>query len=143
MPRPDNAIFALSRALTRLANYETPVQLIPSTRRFFATLANTSPPPLSRYFRDLLGNDSAAAIRADREISKNPLLHAILRNTIAPVMMNAGFRGNVIPGYADATINVRIIPGTDPNQVVRDFERIIDDRAVTVRLSTPSAGPSS
>ncbi len=27
--------------------------------------------------------------------------------------MNAGFRSNVIPGSAQATINVRIIPGTD------------------------------
>ena len=142
MPRPDNAIFALSKALARLANYETPVQLTASTRRFFTTLANTSTPPMSRYFRDLLGTDTAAAVRADREISKDPLLHAIMRNTIAPVMLNAGFRGNVIPGSADATINVRIIPGTDPNQIVRDFERIIGDPAVTVRLATPSAGPS-
>lgn len=142
MPRPDNAIFALSKALSRLANYETPVQLTPGTRRFFTTLANTSTPPLSRYFHDLLGTDTAAAIRADREISKDPLLHAIMRNTIAPVMLNAGFRSNVIPGSADATVNVRIIPGTDPNQIVRDFERIIDDPAVTVTLSTPSAGPS-
>jgi acetylornithine deacetylase/succinyl-diaminopimelate desuccinylase-like protein len=39
-------------------------------------------------------------------------------------------------------VNVRIIPGTDPNQIVRDFERIIDDPAVAVTLSTPSAGPS-
>jgi acetylornithine deacetylase/succinyl-diaminopimelate desuccinylase-like protein len=142
MPRPDSAIFALAKALSRLANYETPVQLTPSTRRFFTTLANTSTPPMSRYFHDLLGTDTAAAIRADREISKDPLLHAILRNTIAPVMLNAGFRSNVIPGSADATVNVRIIPGTDPNQIVRDFERIIDDPSVTVRLSTPSAGPS-
>ena len=142
MPRSDNAIFALSRALSRLGNYETPVQLTPSTRRFFTTLANTSQPPMSKYFRDLLGSDVAAAIRADREISQDPLLHAIMRNTIAPVMLTAGFRGNVIPGSADATVNVRIIPGTDPNQVVRDFERVIDDPAVSVRLSTPSAGPS-
>jgi acetylornithine deacetylase/succinyl-diaminopimelate desuccinylase-like protein len=48
----------------------------------------------------------------------------------------------VIPGSADATVNVRIIPGTDPNQIVTDFERIIDDSAVSVRLSTPSSGPS-
>jgi acetylornithine deacetylase/succinyl-diaminopimelate desuccinylase-like protein len=142
MPRPDNAIFALSKALGRLANYETPVQLTPSTRRFFTTLANTSAPPMSQYFRDLVGTDMAAQIRADREIGKDPLLHAIMRNTIAPVMVNAGFRGNVIPGSADATVNVRLIPGTDPNQIVRDFERVIDDPAVRVRLSTPSAGPS-
>jgi len=142
MPRPDNAIFALSKALGRLANYETPVQLTPSTRRFFTTLAKTSAPPMSQYFRDLIGTDMAAQIRADREIGKDPLLHAIMRNTIAPVMLNAGFRGNVIPGSADATVNVRLIPGTDPNQIVRDFERVIDDPAVSVRLSTPSAGPS-
>jgi acetylornithine deacetylase/succinyl-diaminopimelate desuccinylase-like protein len=142
MPRPDNAIFALSRALSRLANYETPVQLTPSTRRFFTTLANTSAPPMSQYFRDLVGTDTAAQIRADREIGKDPLLHAIMRNTIAPVMLNAGFRRNVIPGSADATVNVRLIPGSDPNQIVRDFERVIDDPAVSVSLSTPSAGPS-
>jgi acetylornithine deacetylase/succinyl-diaminopimelate desuccinylase-like protein len=142
MPRPDNPITAISKAIAKLADYEMPIQLTPSTRRFFATLAKTSPPPMSLYFRDLIGTDAAAAARADREISRDPLLHAIMRNTIAPVMLNAGFRNNVIPGSADATINVRIIPGTDPNQIVRDFERVIGDSAVSVRLSTPSTGPS-
>ena len=40
----------------------------------------------------------------------------MMRNTFAPVMMNAGFRSNVIPGSAEATINVRLIPGTDPER---------------------------
>lgn len=142
MPLPDNAIARLSKAIVKLADYETPVQLTASTRQFFATLARTSPPPLAASFRDLLGSDVAAAARADREISKDPLLHAIMRTTLAPVMLNAGFRNNVIPGSADATINVRIIPGTDPNQIVRDFEQVIGDPTVNVRLSTPSAGPS-
>lgn len=31
----------------------------------------------------------------------------MVRNSIAPVLMNAGFRSNVIPGSAEATINVR------------------------------------
>src|SRR5216684_28476 len=70
MPRSGSAIFALSKAMARLANYETQVQLIPITRRFFTTLANTSTPPMSRYFRDLVGSDPAAVVRADREISK-------------------------------------------------------------------------
>jgi acetylornithine deacetylase/succinyl-diaminopimelate desuccinylase-like protein len=142
MPMPDSAIFALSKAMARLANYETQIQLTPSTRKFFATLGKTSTPPLSRYFADLLGTDPAAIVRADRMISRDPLLHAIMRNTLAPVLMNAGFRSNVIPSSADATINVRIIPGTDPNDIVRDFQRVIDDPNVSVRLSAPSAGPS-
>jgi acetylornithine deacetylase/succinyl-diaminopimelate desuccinylase-like protein len=90
----------------------------------------------------LLGSDPAAAARADREISRAPLLHAMMRTTIAPVMVDAGFRSNVIPGSASATINVRIVPGTDPNQIVADFRRVIDEANVEVTLARPSAGPS-
>jgi acetylornithine deacetylase/succinyl-diaminopimelate desuccinylase-like protein len=143
MPRPDSAIFTLSKAMTRLADYETPVQLTASTRQFFSTLARTSTPPLADHFRDLVEGEAAAVARADREISKDPLLHAIMRNTIAPVLMNAGFRTNVIPGTAEATINVRTIPGTDPNGIVRDLSRVVNDPNVTVRLANPAVTAST
>jgi acetylornithine deacetylase/succinyl-diaminopimelate desuccinylase-like protein len=143
MPRPDNAIFALSRAMAKVAAYETDVALIPSTRRFFLTLAKTSAPPMSGYFSDVLSDDPERVRRADREISKDPLLHALLRTTLAPVLMNAGFRGNVIPGSAEATINARLIPGTDPAEVVRTLQRVIGDPAVEVRLSNPNARAAS
>jgi acetylornithine deacetylase/succinyl-diaminopimelate desuccinylase-like protein len=136
MPRPDNAIFSLARALAKISAYETPVTFTPGTRRFFQTLAETSKPPLSGYFTDLLGTDSVRMKRADAEISKDPLLHALLRNTLAPVLMNAGFRGNVIPGSAEATINARTIPGTKPEDIVREIERVIGDSAVSVRATT-------
>jgi acetylornithine deacetylase/succinyl-diaminopimelate desuccinylase-like protein len=143
MPRPDNAIFALSRALAALSSYEFPIQLTPATRQFLEVLARTSPQPLRGYYETLLTSTDAAAIAAaDREISKDPLMHAIIRNTVAPVIINGGFRSNVIPGSADATLNVRIIPGTDPNEVVRTFQGLIKDPAVTVRLANPSTGPS-
>ena len=143
MPRPDNAIFALSRALARLSSYEAPIQLTAATRQFLGVLSRTSPQPLAGYYQTLLTSTDAAAIAAaDREISKDPLMHAIIRNTVAPVIVNGGFRSNVIPGSADATVNVRLIPGTDPNEIVKIFQRLIDDPAVTVRLANPSAGPS-
>jgi len=140
MPRPDNAIFTLSRAMAKVADYETPVTLIPSTRQFFSTLARTSRPPMSGYFRDLLSDDSARIRRADREISKDPLLHAFMHNTVAPVMMNAGFRSNVIPGSAEATINARMIPGSDVTQLARELERVIADPRVQVRAGGGRGG---
>ena len=116
-----NAIFTLSRAMAKLADYDTKVQLTPSTKQFFLTLAKTSTSPTSDYFRTIAtSTDTAAIARADREVSKDPLIHSLLRNTIAPVLMNAGFRGNVIPGSAEATINVRTIPGTNPDDLVRE-----------------------
>ena len=106
-------------------------------------LAKTSPAPLAGYYQTLLaGTDPKAIAEADREISKDPLMHAIIRNTLAPVMIGGGFRSNVIPGSAEATLNARVIPGTDPGGLVRELQALIDDPAVTVRLANPSAGPS-
>jgi acetylornithine deacetylase/succinyl-diaminopimelate desuccinylase-like protein len=143
MPRPDNAIFALSRAMAKLSTYETPVNLTPATRRFFQTLAKTSQPPASGFFADLVSGDPARVRRGDREISKDPLLHALVRTTLAPVLMNAGFRGNVIPGSAEATINARLIPGQSPADLVRDMTRVVGDPSVEVRLSNANAGASA
>jgi acetylornithine deacetylase/succinyl-diaminopimelate desuccinylase-like protein len=139
MPRKDNAIFALSRAMARIGDYETPVTLIPSTWQFFATLAKTSRPPLAARFTDLLSDDPARVHAADLEISKDPLLHAIMRTTIAPVFLNAGFRNNVIPGSASATLNVRTIPGSDLDALAAELTRVAADPTVTVRVDTAVA----
>lgn len=135
MPRPDSAIFILSKAMARLADYEPPVELTPGTRKFFETLAKTSEPPLSKYFEDLVNSRDPEVIQeASREISKNVLLHAIMRNTFAPVFLKAGFRGNVIPGSAEATLNLRLIPGTDLQKFIAEIRGVIDDPRVDVSL---------
>ncbi|MGC1911697.1 MAG: M20/M25/M40 family metallo-hydrolase, partial [Candidatus Acidiferrales bacterium] len=124
-----------SKAMARLADYETPVELTPSTREFFETLAKTSEPPLSKYFDDLVNSTDPQVIQeASREISKNALLHAIMRNTFAPVFLKAGFRGNVIPGTAEATLNLRVIPGADLQKFIAEIREVIDDPRVDVSL---------
>jgi acetylornithine deacetylase/succinyl-diaminopimelate desuccinylase-like protein len=141
MPRPDNAIFTLNKAMAKLADYDTKPLLTPSTREFFMTLAKTSQPPMSDHFRNLAeGKDDALVAAADKEISKDPLLHAIMRNTIAPVLMNAGFRGNVIPGSAEATINFRTIPGTNTEDLIGEIKHVIADDRVEVTVATSAVG---
>ena len=141
MPRPDNAIFTLNRAMVKIADYDTKPFLIPITKEFFATLGKTSKPPMSAYFDALVNSQDPAQVhQADIEISKDPLLHAIMRNTIAPVLMNAGFRGNVIPGTAQATINLRIIPGTNPEDLIQEMKHVINDPRVDVAFATGVAG---
>lgn len=142
LPRPDNAIFELSRAMARLSGFDTKPHLIPSTRQFFLTLAKTSKPPMSTYFQNLAESDDPALIaQADKAISQNTLLHAIMRDTVAPVFLKAGFRGNVIPGSAEATINMRTIPGTTPEDAIAEIKKAIDDPNIDVSL--PPAGAST
>jgi len=142
MPLPDDAIFTLAKALAKLADYETQPKLIASTKEFFLTLAKTSQPPMSTYFENLVNSgDPKLVHQADFEISKDPLLHAIMRNTIAPVFLNAGFRGNVIPGSAQATINFRVIPGTDPLELISEIQSVIQDQRVEVTLARANSRP--
>jgi acetylornithine deacetylase/succinyl-diaminopimelate desuccinylase-like protein len=127
--------------LVKLGDYDTKPMLIPSTREFFDTLGKTSTPPMSTYFQNLVHSDNPELVKqADHEISKDPLLHAIMRNTIAPVLLNGGFRGNVIPGSAEATINFRIIPGTDVNELIKEIKDVIDDPRVEITMATRGMG---
>jgi acetylornithine deacetylase/succinyl-diaminopimelate desuccinylase-like protein len=130
MPRPDNAIFALSRAMAKISAFETPLTITAETRKFFTALSRTSAAPFSGYYRDVVGADAAKAHRADVIVSRDPLLHSLIRNTIAPVIINGGFRANVIPGSAQATINLRMIPGSDPNALVAQLKRLVADSTI-------------
>ena len=143
MPRPDNAIFHLSRVMAKLGQFDTKPHLIPSTKAFFETLAKTSQPPMSNYFSDLVNSSDPETIeRADKEISKDLLYHAIMRDTIAPVLLKAGFRSNVIPGSATATINMRTIPGTTPEDAISEIKAALNDPEIEVTLP-PASNPAA
>jgi len=119
--------------------------LTPEQRQFFLTLAKTSKPPMSTYYRDLVGDDPKKAKAADAVVSKDPLMHSLVRNTIAPTIVNGGFRMNVIPGSAEATINLRMIPGSDPAQLIETLKKVVADTGIQFTLSTatyPRNAPS-
>lgn len=146
MPLPDNPIASLGAAIARIAAYESPVRLTAESKQFFRTLGVTSTGETSRMFRDLVDGTPAQVHVADSVISHDPLLHAIMRNTIAPVLISGGFRSNVIPGSAEATLNLRLIPGTDPQEMVALIERLVADPRITVKLTggtPPSASTPS
>jgi acetylornithine deacetylase/succinyl-diaminopimelate desuccinylase-like protein len=145
MPRPDNAIFALSRAMAKISAYETPLTISPSTRRFFLALAKTSAPPMSGYYRDVVGSDPVKARHADSIVGRDPLLHSLIRNTIAPVIINGGFRNNVIPGSAQAMINIRMVPGSDPAALVERLKKVAGDPGLEFSIGDRvySAAPES
>jgi acetylornithine deacetylase/succinyl-diaminopimelate desuccinylase-like protein len=140
MPLPDNAIFSLARALAKLGDYETKVELTPSTRQFFTTLGQTADGPMKQSFADLVdGKDPAKVAAADKAISEDPLLHAIMRTTIAPVIVNGGFRGNVIPGSAEANVNFRAVPGTTAEDLIAMVRKVINDPHVEVSSARSTA----
>ena len=62
--------------------------------------------------------------------------------TAAPVIVAGGFRSNVIPGSAEVTLNVRLIPGSDPAALISTLEKLFNDPLLTVKMTTTLAAPS-
>ena len=137
MPRPDSAIFTLSKALATLAAYEPKVKLIPITRQFFRTLAKTSAPPLSDEFRTILatstdrGRDRArgprgqprpAAPRADAQHDRAGAAQRGIPQQRHPRIGRGDHQ------RADHS-------GTDPTTVVAELQQVIGDPAIEVKLS--------
>lgn len=146
MPRPDNPVFALSRALARISEYETPVRLIPTTRSFFEGMSGIASGDMQWGMRNLENDDPAIASRASRTVSQNIMYNSMLRDSISATLLDAGIRSNVIPSIAEATLNCRLLPGTKIKDFVDELYRVIHEPSVEIiypEHATDSAPPPS
>ena len=68
-----------------------------------------------------------------------------MRTTIAPTIFQGGFRENVVPSEAKATLNIRLLPGDMIDPLVAKLKTLVDDPAVQfeVQSSARGAAPSS
>jgi carboxypeptidase PM20D1 len=68
----------------------------------------------------------------------------MVRTTTAPTIFQAGTKDNVLPSYARAVINLRILPGDTVATVIDHVRRAVDDSRVEVKtVGRFSAEPSA
>jgi acetylornithine deacetylase/succinyl-diaminopimelate desuccinylase-like protein len=124
-PIADSALNRLVRALERVRQHKTRLSVLPSVQKFFRDQAGTASGPRAAWYRDLrkalLDPATAEALYEDRDVS------ALLRNTISITVVRAGYKTNVIPGTAEAELDVRLLPGEDPQAFLAELRRVIDD----------------
>ena len=139
LPRPDNAINELARALVRIAGYEFPVKFNPVTTALFRQSAATLPPAAARLVDGLLADPPDPAAVA--WFAQEPAYNARMRTTCVATQLEAGHAENALPQRARATVNCRILPGEPPAQVAATLERVIADPSVSV-TPVQQANPS-
>jgi len=143
-PRRDNAIVHLSTAVSKIGAWEPPMRLNDVTRTFFERLATISPPEEAARYSGLVDPRKSAAIQsyfAEHDLGK----YSVLRTSISPTMVNGGFRQNVIPSQAEATLDIRALPDEDMKKFYAEMERVIGDPAVKLEPLSPErpAAPPS
>lgn len=133
VPLRTNAILRLARAVTTVADWQPPVRLSDTTTSFFSQLADISPPEAAARYRALLNPGSPEAAAALDYLKTNePALAAILHSTISPNIIDAGYRINVIPSEAKASLDVRLLPDEDAEAFLQLVREVVNDEQVDV-----------
>jgi acetylornithine deacetylase/succinyl-diaminopimelate desuccinylase-like protein len=130
-PRMDNAIVHLATAVGKFATWQPPMRLNDTTREFFQRLAAISPPEEAFLYMHL--EDPVLGPMVQEKLRATSIMYnSMLRTSVSPTIFKAGFRNNVIPGDALATLDVRALPDENMTNFVQMLRELINDPAVEV-----------
>jgi acetylornithine deacetylase/succinyl-diaminopimelate desuccinylase-like protein len=102
MVHDDNAVTALAEAVARVGRHRFPITLTEPARAFLVEVAD------ALGFEVDLDNPEPALAKLG---TLAPMIGSTLRNTANPTRLSAGYKDNVIPSRASATIDCRTLPG--------------------------------
>lgn len=141
VPRKDNAVVHLAAAIGKIGAFETPAKPSTIVRRYFEQLARIEDPETAKWIRALDTPDRAE--HAMRILSDmNPTWNSMLRDSIAPTMLQAGIRANVVPSEARANLNIRLLPGDMIAPLVADLKKLVNDPQITFEVQPDGGDPS-
>jgi acetylornithine deacetylase/succinyl-diaminopimelate desuccinylase-like protein len=140
VPRDDNPIVRLSRAVIRITDAEEPARLNPVARRYFREISKLPDyawlaPLLPKLENPATIQAAAAQIRAH-----DPELDSLLRTTVSATVVRAGAKNDTIPNAAEAQLDVRRLPGESRDDVLDRIRQMANDPAVEVSVA-PGAQP--
>lgn len=100
----DNAVTQLARAVARIGEHQWPVELTPTTRQFLDGVTELTGVEFDADNPEILLKELGTVAR---------FVGATLQNTSNPTVLKGGYKHNVIPGSAEALIDVRTLPGQE------------------------------
>ena len=139
--RPDNPIYTLAAALTRIGEHQFPLHVSDVSRMFLERAAATESGQTAIDMRAVAAvpPDQAAAARLSRE----PYLNARLRTTCVATTVQAGHANNALPQVARAVVNCRILPGLSGADVEAVIRRLAGDKVTVTVIEPPVVSPPS
>ena len=141
-PRTDNAVVRLGSAVSKLGAWQTPMRLNDTTRTYFERLATISPPDKAARYNGISDPKRSADIQryfAEHE----PGHYSMLRTSVVPTQLRAGFRLNVIPSEAEALVDIRVLPDEDWTRFTAEMKRVIADPGVEISSAIDLVRPAS
>ncbi len=127
-PKPDNAIYDLADAITKIQHYRFPVRWSEMTQAFFEETGEQLGGELGDAMIRFANNpqDKAASDRLATESS----YVGTTRTTCVVTMLQAGHAENALPQSATATVNCRVFPGVPVSAVENALRHLVENDAI-------------
>jgi acetylornithine deacetylase/succinyl-diaminopimelate desuccinylase-like protein len=143
IPLKSNAIVHLAGAVAKVGDWRPEIRFNETTGSYFRKLASVSPPEVAKYYRDILSTDPKVRKAADDWLFENEPRHSsMLRTSVSPNIFTGGYRSNVIPSEAKATLDVRALPDENPAKFLEQVKQVVNDPAVEVRFTGQNERPA-
>jgi len=140
VPLETNAVARMAKAVAAVTEWQPEIRLNETTSTFFKRLAEISEPEAAARYRAVA--DPAKVKEADAYFRRfEPRLAAMLRTTVSPNIVSGGYRINVIPSDAIATLDTRILPDENLTAFLEQVRKVVNDPSVEVRLAKRNTRP--
>ena len=144
IPRLDNAVMILANAVAKAAAWQTEMRLNETTETYFRRMAAIAPPEEAVLYENIANPEMTDKVQ-QQFLETFPYHYSILRTSVVPTVIDAGFRRNVIPSEASAILDIRMLPDEDVQGFYDDLAAVIDDSRVEIvpePIYRPAAPPS-
>jgi acetylornithine deacetylase/succinyl-diaminopimelate desuccinylase-like protein len=144
VPRSTNAVTRLSKAVGKIAEWTPPTRVNETTGSYFRKLATAaSSSAAAKRYQDVLSPDpKVSKPAADWMLDNEPEHWSMLHTSLVPTILTAGYRYNVIPSEAKATIDVRLHPDEDQTRFLDQIRAVVNDPNVEVRWARDRYRPA-
>ena len=140
IPRPDNAIYDLADALKKVEAHKFPISLNETTRATLEFMLN-----------ETQGNDRdeiVSILEGEKEsefdiVNNNSEVNAMLRTTCVATKLAAGHAENALPVSASATVNCRVLPHENPEDVFSTLQEVVGSNVEVSSVSNFQKSPVS
>jgi acetylornithine deacetylase/succinyl-diaminopimelate desuccinylase-like protein len=140
-PHGDNALEKLTQAVNRLTGYEVAPRVTPIVAEYFRRMA-----PAWEFLKPYIEDGREATllqIVKEKGLLALPQVKAMLTNTISLNSLHSGDKVNVIPSYAEAEVDTRLLPGQSISEWIELLKQQMGDDEIKIEFIMKGEGNSS
>ncbi len=138
-PIRGGAMSKLGKLLTALDEQQMPTHVTPAARAMFEAIAAGVPSPMDMLLRGLL-DPAQTDMLLENMGDQRQMINPLFRHTVSPTVLRSGEATNVIPAAVTVDLDVRMLPGFQPDDMLRELRAIIGD-AVELETVIFDPGP--